>query len=209
MSDLIKIDVGIVGLDTEIDKEIAEIEKDIPKALENVGSEIIESLSRHLDEDFYNKYSPVAYRRRYTEGLRNKKNMIATVKGRTLQFEYKPSGEPTGTLGDTLNWSEDLENWLKRFHKTATTPIFSPAHDGDDLIVWAQKRHEIGKYEIPARPFWNIFVEEQKNDGILNAFSVGMLPNYEIIKEGGEKDLVFDNGESMLEADSVQTKMDI
>lgn len=202
MEDLIKISVKFEGLDEEINNEIAQIEKQIPKALENVGSEMIESLSRHLDEDFYNKYSPVAYRRRYTEGLRNKKNMIATVKGRTLQFEYKPSGKPTGTLGQTQNWSDELENWLKQFHKTATTPIFSPAHEGDDLIVWAQKRHEIGKYEIPARPFWNIFVEEQKNSGIIDAFVVGMLPNYEVIKENGEKDLVFDSGESLLQSDS-------
>lgn len=209
MEDLIKISVKFEGLDKELNNEIAQIEKQIPKALENVGGEMIESLSRHLDEDFYNKYSPVAYRRRYTEGLRNKKNMIATVKGRTLQFEYKPSGKPTGTLGQTQNWSDELENWLKQFHKTATTPIFSPAHEGDDLIVWAQKRHEIGKYEIPARPFWNIFVEEQKNGGIFNAFSVGMLPNYEVIKENGENDVVFDSGESLLVADNVQTEMDI
>lgn len=209
MEDLIKISVKFEGLDEELNNEIAQIKKQIPKALENVGGEMIESLSRHLDEDFYNKYSPVAYRRRYTEGLRNKKNMIATVKGRTLQFEYKPSGKPTGTLGQTQNWSDELENWLKQFHKTATTPIFSPAHENDDLIVWAQKRHEIGKYEIPARPFWNIFVEEQKNGGIFNAFSVGMLPNYEVIKENGENDVVFDSGESLLVADNVQTEMDI
>lgn len=204
MEDLIKISVKFEGLDEELNNEIAQIEKQIPKALENVGSEMIEGLSRHLDEDFYNKYSPVAYRRRYTEGLRNKKNMIATVKGRTLQFEYKPSGKPTGTLGQTQNWSDKLENWLKQFNKTATTPIFSPAHEGNDLIVWAQKRHEIGKYEIPARPFWNNFVEEQKNSGIIDAFVVGMLPNYEIIKENGENDVVFDSGESLLvaEADS-------
>lgn len=204
MEDLIKISVKFEGLDEELNNEIAQIGKQIPKALENVGSEMIEGLSRHLDEDFYNKYSPVAYRRRYTEGLRNKKNMIATVKGRTLQFEYKPSGKPTGTLGQTQNWSDKLENWLKQFHKTATTPIFSPAHEGNDLIVWAQKRHEIGKYEIPARPFWNNFVEEQKNSGIIDAFVVGMLPNYEIIKENGENDVVFDSGESLLveEADS-------
>lgn len=204
MEDLIKISVKFEGLDEELNNEIAQIEKQIPKALENVGSEMIEGLSRHLDEDFYNKYSPVAYRRRYTEGLRNKKNMIATVKGRTLQFEYKPSGKPTGTLGQTQNWSDKLENWLKQFHKTATTPIFSPAHESNDLIVWAQKRHEIGKYEIPARPFWNNFVEEQKNSGIIDAFVVGMLPNYEIIKENGENDVVFDSSESLLvaEADS-------
>ena len=76
MSDLMNINVKIEGLDEEIKDEIAQIKKQIPKALEQVGSEMIESLSRHLDEDFYNKYSPVAYRRRYTEGLKNKKNMV-------------------------------------------------------------------------------------------------------------------------------------
>lgn len=201
MSDFIKISAKLDGLDEEIKDEIAKIEKQIPKALENVGSEMIESLSRHLDEDFYNQYSPVAYRRRYTEGLRKRENMVAKVKEKTLQFEYKPSGKPTGTLGDTLNWSEDLENWLMQFHKTATTPIFSPAHEGDELIVWGQKKHEIGKYEIPARPFWNNFVEEQKNGGIINAFTVGMLPKYAVIKGDEGNDVEFDGGESLLDFD--------
>lgn len=202
MSDLMNINVKIEGLDEEIKDEIAQIKKQIPKALEQVGSEMIESLSRHLDEDFYNKYIPVAYRRRYTEGLKNKKNMIATVKGKTLQFEYTPQGLPMGKLRDSLNWSEDLEEYLKSQHKTGETPFFANARNGDDLIVWGQTAHYIGTAHIPARPFWNYFVEEQKNGGIIDAFVVGMLPNYEVIKENGENDVVFDSDESMLQSDS-------
>lgn len=210
MDNLLKIDVGIVGLDEEVYKNIAEIEKEIPIALNAVGSEMIESLNRHLDEDFYNEYNPVAYRRRYTEGLKNQKNIDAQVYGtKTLSFTYTPSGEPVGKLADSWNWSEDLENWLKSVHKTGETPFFSPTRSGDELIVWAQKAHDIGKHKIPARPFWNHFVEEQKESKIIDTFIGAFSNDYRPAKEGGEMDIQFDGQESMLEAGNEQLKMKI
>ena len=206
MSDLLKISVGVIGLDTEVNDEIAKIENDIPIALNAVGGEMILSLKRHIQEDFYNEYSPVAYRRRYDEGLLNEENIDAETLGkRTLHFTYNPQGLPMGKLKDSLNWSEDLEEYLKSQHKTGETPFFSKARNGDDLIVWGQTAHDIGKKHIPARPFWNNFVEEQKNGAIMNTFSTYMT-KYAMVLEGGEKDLQFEPNESMLEAGNVQLK---
>lgn len=207
MDNLLKIDVKIIGLAKEVRESIVEIEKEIPIALNAVGSEMIESLNRHLDEDFYKKYNPVAYRRRYTEGLKNQKNIDAQVNGKTLTFTYTPSGEPVGKLADSRNWSENLENWLKSVNKTGETPFFSPTRSGDELIVWAQKAHEIGKQKIPERPFWNHFVEEQKESKIIDTFIGAFSNDYRPTKEGGEMDIQFDGQESMLEAGNEQLKM--
>lgn len=195
------VEVEIKGLYKDINDETAKIKKQIPKALEYVGSEMQKDLIKHLEEDFYDKYSPVAYKRRYDKGLKNKENINVDVKGTNLIFSYTPKGEPQGTLKDSLNWNENLEEWLKLFHKTADTPFFSPAHNDDDLIVWAQRKHEIGGYKIPARPFWNNFIEEQKNGKIISNFIVGMSPYSMVIREIGEVDLILDGNESLLEHD--------
>lgn len=204
MSDLIQIDVKIEGLDKEVNEHIEKIGRKIPQALEDVGSEMQESFIRHIQEDFYNKYSPVAYRRRYEKGLLDKANIhIEKIKENRLVFSYLPKGEPQGTLKDSLNWSENLEEYLKSVNKTADTPFFHPAHNDDELIVWAQKKHKIGNYNIPARPFWNNFVEEQKNGKIMETFigSTAWKP-YSIQAEGGESDLMFSASESLLEQDN-------
>lgn len=207
MSDLLKISVGVIGLDAEVNDEIAKIENDIPIALNAIGSEMMLNLKRHIQEDFYNMYSPVAYRRRYDEnGLLDDNNMDAEILGkRTLHFTYNPQGLPMGKLKDSLNWSEDLEEYLKSQHKTGETPFFANARNGDDLIVWGQTAHDIGKKHIPARPFWNNFVEEQKNEKIMQTFATYMT-RFGIVLEGNQ-DLIFDGGESMLEAGNVQLKM--
>ena len=216
MSDLLKISVGVVGLETEVDNEIAKINNQIPIALNQVGSEMILDLQKHIQEDFYNEYSPVAYRRRYEKGLL-KDDAFDLVKGMSsnrktgsvshfIEFNYLPKGEPQGTLKDSLNWSEDLEEYLKSQYKTGETPFFSNPRNGDDLIVWGQTAHDIGTKHIPARPFWNNFVEEQKNGAIMNTFSAYMT-KHAMVLEGGEQDLQFDGNESMLEAGNVHLKM--
>lgn len=195
------VDIEIKGLDKDLNNEVDKINEQIPKALEYVGSEMQTSLIKHLDEDFYNKYSPVAYRRRYDKGLRNIENIDVNVKEKNLIFSYMPKGEPQGTLKNSLNWNDNLEEWLKSVHKTADTPFFSRVHNDDDLIVWAQKKHEIGQYQISARPFWNNFVEEQKNGAIMSSFVVGMSPYSMVMLDRNGNDLIFTDSESILEHD--------
>lgn len=209
MSEVLQFDIEVTGLEKDLEEHLEKIEKEIPIVLNAVGSEMIESLNRHLDEDFYNKYNPVAYRRRYTEGLKNQKNINAQVDGKTLTFTYTPSGEPVGKLVDSLNWSEDLENWLKSVQQTGETPFFSPTRSGDDLIVWGQRAHEIGKFHIPARPFWNHFVEEQKESKIIDTFIGAFSNKYKPIIDGDGTDVMFDGQESLLEAGDEQLEMEI
>lgn len=196
---MISIDIKVVGLDEEIKGEIGKINNQIPNALNYVGAEMIVSLKRHIDQDFYNKYSPVAYPRRYTKGLLNPENIDVSRKGKKLIFTYTPDGSPSPKHKESLNWSDDLARYLKSKGVSGETPIFSPTRKGDDLIVWGQKEHKLGATKIPARPFWNQFVEEQKNGKIMENFIAGMQPKYEIITEGTEKDIQFGADESMLD----------
>lgn len=185
MSDLLKISVGVIGLDAEVNDEIAKIENDIPIALNAVGSEMIKSLQEHIETDWYNAWQPSVYIRRtdvlsYGTPLGSIKNMDVQVLGkRTLDFTYSPTGEYKG-------------------------PYFEHDRDGDELIESIQTGRLEG--EPPPRPFWNNFVEEQKNGAIMNTFSAYMR-KHAMVLEGGEKDLQFDGNESMLEAGNVQLKM--
>lgn len=189
MDGVLKIDIEVVGLEEEFDTHVANIKKIIPTALNAVGSEMILNLKKHIQEDFYNEYSPVAYRRRYDEnGLLDDNNMDAqTIDKNILYFTYTPKGVPMGKLKDSLNWSEDLENYLKSVNKTGESPFFSSVRNDDDLIRWGQTAHDIGTKHIPARPFWNNFVEEQKNEKIMQTFVNAFAKTpYQIIETGND-----------------------
>lgn len=191
------IDFQLVGLDEEVKKEYNKISRKIPKALNVVGSEMIENLTQHLNEDFYAKYQPKVYERKYDRGLRNKENMVATVSGKKLQFEYKPYNSNGITAEQISKQNEFMQHWLSQ---GVAVGIVGEDRIGDELIVWCQKQHKIGESDIPARPFWNNFVEEQKNSGIIDAFTRGMQP-YEVIREYGNNDLDFDTNDSLLDFD--------
>ena len=193
MSDLININVKIEGLDEEIKDEIAKINKQIPIALNQVGSEMILDLQRHIHEDWYNPWKPTVYHRRTDDSslgipLGDDKNITAYVDKftKSLGFIYAPTG-----------WHEEgrLHNgWYRRGDGIR--------RDGDELIESIQTGRLAGS--PPPRPFWNNFVEEQKNEKIMQTFTRGMLP-YNLVLEG-EQDLQFDGNESMLEAENVQLK---
>ena len=60
---------------------------------------------------------------------------------------------------------------------------------------------QVGTEYMPPRPFWNNFVQDQRDGGIMNAFSQGMRP-YNVIREGIGIDVLFDIGESELNEES-------
>ena len=169
--------VTITGLDTideDFELESRKIEKAFPHALHYVGSEMIANLRKHIFEDWYQQYTPTLYQRRTDDpslgqGLMSLDYMDAQIQGSQMQFIYEPSGDHANAAYHT--------------------------RDGDKLIEFLQ----VGAEGIPPRPFWNFFVEEQKNSGIMEAFMRGMKP-YEVIPEGGENDVVFEGNESMLQA---------
>lgn len=165
---------GLESIDEDFQAEEKKIERQIPSALHFVGSEMIVNLKKHIYEDWYKKYTPKVYERRTDDpslgqGLRSLDYMDVQVSGKDLLFTYEPSGEH----------AEEI--WHTR--------------DGDDLITFLQ----VGTDYMPPRPFWNNFVGEQRDGGIMEAFMRGMKP-YVVIPEGHGKDVVFDGGESELDA---------
>lgn len=192
------IDFQLIGLDEEVKAECKKISRRIPKALNVVGSEMIENLTQHLNEDFYAKYQPKVYERKYDKGLRNKENMVATVSGKKLQFEYIPHKD----FGASAEQKSKQSDFIKFWQSQGVEVIVKGADEriGDELLVWCQTQHKITDSDIPARPFWNNFVEEQKNSGIMEAFTRGMQP-YNVIREYGSNDLDFDTNESLLDFD--------
>ena len=165
---------GLETIDEDFELESRKIEKAFPQALQYVGSEMIVSLQKHIFEDWYKQYTPKVYERRTDNislgtPLGAEANMDVQVNNNTLDFTYEPTGEHANETYHT--------------------------RDGDTLIEFLQ----VGAEGIPPRPFWNQFVEEQANSGIIDAFIKRMSPFATVIPEGVGKDVVFDGGESMLQ----------
>jgi hypothetical protein len=174
--------VEITGLET-IEKDYSEeeisIRKQIPKALGIVGSVMINSLQEHVARDVYNQYEPNDYERRIGRNgkyapIESQEYMDYSILDDTLTFSYEPHGD----------------HWESRWHK----------RDGDNLIVSIQTGNLAGKPS--PRPYWNRFVSEMENGGILSSFASGMKP-FTLQADGN--DVIFSGNESMLEAQGMFT----
>lgn len=184
---LFQIEVtGLDSLDKDFEKHKKAIEKRIPTALGIVGAEMVKDLQSIIEGYFYKSYSPKHYQR--TGAMKDDSSMsYNTPKDSELVFTYEP---------ETTHSS--LDAWVQ---DKPTSGEFSLPRHPDDLIIWGQHSHFDGKeYEIPARPFWNLFLDQQANEKILDNFARGMLPKYQVIKEEGER---VDLSDSQLPADTV------
>ncbi len=167
---------GLDSVSSDFETEKKFIEKQIPVALDMVGAEMKANLQTHIMDDWYHRYSPKQYKRRTDlaalgTALGDEKNMTVERRGQFLYFDYSPTGE------------HQNDAWHDR--------------DGDELIAWIQQ----GSGEIPPRPFWNNFLEEQKNGGIIGSF-IGGMGEIPVIEEGGDSDVLFDGAEGELENSS-------
>ena len=169
----------------DINGEMQGIYRATTDSLSDVGAQMIPSLQRHIRQDWYLPWgSPKEYLRRTDMGipgaLDDPDYMELTHQGLSLTFSYNPQGN---------------RYW--------------PGHnaDGDDLIEIIQtnsgwhfkpSKDTRGRKIMP-RPFWNNFVDEQENSGIINAFIAGMhTRGYEVKAEGGQKDVAFQGNEGRL-----------
>ena len=187
---------GLDSLDKDFEKHQKAIEKRIPMALRFVAGEMIADLQRHIMDDFYEAYTPKDYERRL-ENYPNlgtpmilQENMQTEIEGNVLSFTYSPKTEHA-----------DLDNWVQDKPVKGTFPL--SARTGDDLIIWGQMAHYRGR--IPARPFWNLFVEEQRDKKILDNFIFGMGAKYPVEKEPKEV-AILEDGE-LLPSDEAQTRI--
>lgn len=167
--------VEVTGLDS-LDKDFEEhkkaIEKQIPTALGIVGAEMVNDLQAIIEGYFYKSYTPKHYKR--TGEMKDDSSMNYDSKENELVFTYEPETKRNG-----------LDAWVQDKPLDGEFPL---PRNPDDLIIWGQMSHFDGTdHEIPARPFWNYFLESQGNEKILDNFARGMLPNYTVVKEAGEK----------------------
>lgn len=169
---LFKVEVtGLDSLDKDFEKHKKAIEKRIPTALGIVGAEMVKDLQSIIEGYFYKSYSPKHYQR--TGAMKDDASMNYSPKGSELTFTYEPETSHTG-----------LDAWVQDKPSKGEFPL---PRQPDDLIIWGQMSHFDGTdHEIPARPFWNMFLEQQGNEKILDNFARGMMPKYSVIREEGE-----------------------
>lgn len=189
MNDLLKFTAKITGLDTDLRIENDKIKAKAADALVQVSGEMVDSLKDHLYNDWYLAYTPKDYLRR---------------------TDFVQFGVPIG--GDeNLDISVDRSSPKLDFYfePSLMHKIFSPWSDGSDgMIEWIQHEHRYGevhrgwkiikeaKIIIPARPFWNNFVREQQNGGIMSSFVQHMAPQYKVVAKANDK--IVDLTESLL-----------
>lgn len=164
---------GLETLENDYEQHFAKIDDAIQLALQDVGSEMVSSLQKHIKEDVYAAYAPKSYQRRsenYGTGtpLTDTQNMSVETKHNELIFSYNPTGEHVYSV------------WHTR--------------DDDTLITAIQNGKLWGK--PPKRPFWNNFVEEQFNEAIMQNFINGMPEVYKPTLKG--KNLTYSGNEAIL-----------
>ena len=148
----------------------AELAKRVGNAMNDVGADMQDALARHIETDVYNKYSPIQYQRRSeNHGLGTPLNDMQANshiynKGAGVTIEYKPTGAHENASWNTAN--------------------------GDDLIGRIEKKNppyfKKAQGKVPLRPFWQNFVDEMVDDGMLeNFFAAAMRRQGEqVIEEG-------------------------
>lgn len=179
---------GLEEIEKDFDENAREIETKIPYALGYTASEMLDDLERHLQHDWREMYSPRFYERRTDDpslgtSIMDESNTHISVSGKKMEFIYNPTGEHSNP------------QWNQR--------------SGDSLIEFIQNgmwdKGGVTREDIkivPPRPFWNNFVEEQFNYKIIQNFTAGMRP-FEVISEGGSKDIQSENMESLLDAGTI------
>lgn len=158
--------------------------------LRSVESQMYVDLQRHIRDDWYRPWGPPKEYERRTDNdslgtpLGDPANMDSTVTGLSLAFVYSPSGEHA-----VPEWSNTASgDKLISILQTADGWRYPPTEDRKGR-------------EIMPRPFWNNFVREQFGGAAFDAFEYGFAGRgFDLLREGGEKDLDHSGGESELEA---------
>lgn len=154
---------GLESIQEDVNAEIQTIWTKVPKALNNVGREMIVNLQKHIENEWYYGFFPKTYKRRTDDSslgtpLGSADYMDYSANGGRLEFTYVPKGD------------HENSEWHTR--------------DGDDLTESIQTGELKG--DPPPRPFWNSFLFEQEQSGIINAFAEGMLPDYKVVSDGND-----------------------
>lgn len=164
----------------DINGEMQGIYKASGGALQDVGVQMIRNLQGHIYRDWYLQYDPIEYERRtdkpyYGTPLGSEKNMDVSVDGLSLLFSYHPTGEHKVREWSNHRWGDELIRTIQTNKRWTWLPHCDP------------------------RPFWDNFVEEQENSGIIESFIFGMQTRgYTVIPDGGKNDVAFGANESKI-----------
>lgn len=191
MSEFFKFSVKMERLNAEVSSALGDVEKKIPGALQFVGAEMQDALVRHLWEDWYEAWGPPLDYGRDTDknpakSLISKKRMFVEVNGGTLLFDY-------------------LDTKRRAKYSALNGEVAGPWREPDQVIKiisrnagWEFEPHEdlIGR-PIMRRPFWNNFVKEMMNGGLIDSFVIGMQFQGETVQKE-KKDVEFETDESLI-----------
>lgn len=176
------------SLEQEVEAHVPRIKDAANMALHSCESVMSASLLEHIQNDWYNAWGePLVYKRRtdypqYGTPLGDPDNITTHVTGLSLSFLYEPNARH-----EAKNWSRDLTpDELIEVIQTNSGWKYEPTQD-------------VRLRRIMPRPFWNNFVEEQRNGMLFASFEDGFNGRgYDLVREGGEKDIDFPASESML-----------
>lgn len=188
----VQITGKIEGLKEDLHNENKAIKERVNYSLTNMSVEMARELQATLQREWYRKYTPLVYKRRTDN------NSLGTPIGADENFGYTNTDIAKSILEFVYNPTGEHKN--REWH----------TRDSDDLISWIQNEHNYADIEtgeidlkIPARPFWNLFLQEQENGGIMEKFIKGMLPEYQVIQETKDK---IDLSDSYLPENEIEVK---
>jgi len=206
-------------LQNDLNSFLLTLRSPIKSALNSVADEFTQSLDKHIQNDVYGAYQPKHYPRRPdNESLLSPKYKEIKVNDFSLSFQYEPKGFHKGRKKDILGAEYDdiIHEWVILDKETGATkdiiedpnaPLKPHPVHGDRLIQRIQTGEGYdwqppkGEDSFPARPFWNNFVEEQKNGAAMDSFAYGFGSNVvDLVREGGNRDIQWGDTEGMLEA---------
>ncbi len=171
----------------DVNGEMQKIFTASSESLHDVGTQMIRNLQKHIREDWYLPWGkPKEYIRRTDMGVQgalgDPQNMDVRVSGLSLSFVYSPMGD---MYSNSSGRRADGDRLIEIIQK-------------NDGWTWRPNLDTKGRKIMP-RPFWDKFVEEQENNGIIDAFISGMKSRgYTVKAEGGNKDVTFAGNESKL-----------
>lgn len=157
---------GLESIDEDFKAFQAELSAAVRGAMDDVGERMKDALRRHIEQDVYEAYTPEVYQRRSENLLLGTplNNMDANAyvwnHGAGLTLDYLPTGEH-----ETRKWS---------------------GADGDALVGRIEKKsppYNWGDEKVPARPFFQNFVDEMTAQGELGRFFVEAMRAQGIVVE--------------------------
>lgn len=172
---------------------------EIAAALPNVMNNARDTLKKHIDEDVYEAYTPEVYRRRS-----DNPDMGVSLGAQAYQEPYTKVIPPAGgNVGGKLVITSKLYYNPSGEHKY---PIWSSGSgkrpkwvlnlDGNELISRIEKKspaYNWGQDKVPARPFWQRFVDEMVDGGELEkSFVSAMSGKEKIVADGNVFEDSFD-----------------